>query len=949
MSKKYQNKPNAENNNLENSRRDFFKKSALGAGALTLATSSALTSCTTEPQQKTKNGAPVLQGTASTPVPSDQWFAPSEIDVTDDSTQGIKELSNLKSLEGDVQVPFQSLPNILVVDQNVSGKTPGGNTPLFGYNGTVPGPTFRVKGSQDLEVLLFNALSGNDGYWAVKSDARKVHGDARLNPDTLDWQIDGHLYGPHQQHVTNLHTHGLHVSPGKFKSSSTKESEVVHSDNVLLRIIPVQDYVNRVVLGKGPRLMDNEIVGFARYKFHLPRPDGTPHYAGTHWYHPHPHGATFDQVAGGMAGFLIVEGPIDDYIESQFSNNDYKELPLMIQRVLGPTPSQGEAPPAPKGNQKKNNAVVVTANGQPLTGSSPIPTTSVYKNQVIRLRVLNGSVDGKGYLRFMISKGETTPSLINPNNNLYSKAGRCSKNGKAPKNASASLKRWFTDEVTDSRICMTNIAFDGINLIDSQGNYTDLPVEWITIGVANRADLLVNIPDSAKDGDIFTIWGQEMEEAIDADGASNASGNSNLNLKIAQFKVVKRAGGELSAPSLNPDKSLAISWTAAGKVEDMLMPIGENEITISDNSETTDAYIPPSPTNLQNQPITMNASGNAGKAIRARRIIYSGFGHASVAAAAFDPNVSVTSGDGVKNSLHTVFNAMLIDGKKYGADTATHQGWDTAQHRMKVNTAEEWSVYNYSMTTYLVDPAKDNTDPTNYVVGVPSYKNGNGSSIPGLSSSSLLRSKAVHHPFHIHQNPFYVRSIQDYEGNELLPLDDNGDPIPRWQDTVYLPHNGGRVIFRSRFWDYTGKYVDHCHLLQHEDWGMMQAIEVVDGVNTKANYLPLPVSEASKQNVFPGLSLKQMFTLDLGKVKNVFIDDSSLKMLCYDPSTTSFFNQTPITNLTAKSVDSSYFKQGNNNQTVNEQNVGYLIEPVPTETNPYPSWNNDLVSSKQNT
>lgn len=32
---------------------------------------------------------------------------------------------------------------------------------------------------------------------------------------------------------------------------------------------------------------------------------------------------------------------------------------------------------------------------------------------------------------------------------------------------------------------------------------------------------------------------------------------------------------------------------------------------------------------------------------------------------------------------------------------------------------------------------------------------------------------------------------------------------------------------RSRFADFTGKFVIHCHILGHEDRGMMQVVEVI--------------------------------------------------------------------------------------------------------------------------
>ena len=36
----------------------------------------------------------------------------------------------------------------------------------------------------------------------------------------------------------------------------------------------------------------------------------------------------------------------------------------------------------------------------------------------------------------------------------------------------------------------------------------------------------------------------------------------------------------------------------------------------------------------------------------------------------------------------------------------------------------------------------------------------------------------------------------------------------------------GEIVIRSRFLDFTGKYVLHCHMMNHEDLGMMQVVEV---------------------------------------------------------------------------------------------------------------------------
>ena len=79
------------------------------------------------------------------------------------------------------------------------------------------------------------------------------------------------------------------------------------------------------------------------------------------------------------------------------------------------------------------------------------------------------------------------------------------------------------------------------------------------------------------------------------------------------------------------------------------------------------------------------------------------------------------------------------------------------------------------------------------------------------------------HAFHIHVNPFFVTHIN---GEELA----EDDPRRRWQDTIGIPSNDdgpGSITCRSRFETFAGKFVIHCHILRHEDLGMMQTVEVV--------------------------------------------------------------------------------------------------------------------------
>lgn len=72
------------------------------------------------------------------------------------------------------------------------------------------------------------------------------------------------------------------------------------------------------------------------------------------------------------------------------------------------------------------------------------------------------------------------------------------------------------------------------------------------------------------------------------------------------------------------------------------------------------------------------------------------------------------------------------------------------------------------------------------------------------------------HSFHVHVNHFQLMSIngRPHEGHGL-------------QDVASIPAKG-RFVIRIRFNTYTGKTVLHCHILNHEDAGMMAVLEIIE-------------------------------------------------------------------------------------------------------------------------
>ena len=78
-----------------------------------------------------------------------------------------------------------------------------------------------------------------------------------------------------------------------------------------------------------------------------------------------------------------------------------------------------------------------------------------------------------------------------------------------------------------------------------------------------------------------------------------------------------------------------------------------------------------------------------------------------------------------------------------------------------------------------------------------------------------VETDGMEHPFHLHVNPFQVVSR-------------NGKPEPygAWKDTI-LVGSGETVRIRIPFKDFAGKTVYHCHILDHEDLGMMGNLEII--------------------------------------------------------------------------------------------------------------------------
>ncbi len=106
----------------------------------------------------------------------------------------------------------------------------------------------------------------------------------------------------------------------------------------------------------------------------------------------------------------------------------------------------------------------------------------------------------------------------------------------------------------------------------------------------------------------------------------------------------------------------------------------------------------------------------------------------------------------------------------------------------------------------------------------------------------FINSNNDEHPIHIHVNDFQLMEYFDptsglHYGPTHYGLDNVNVPAPSMtpDESVIEP---GLLTVRTRFDDYAGLYVMHCHRLNHEDNGLMAMVNVIPAVSSYAAVVP---------------------------------------------------------------------------------------------------------------
>ena len=207
--------------------------------------------------------------------------------------QALVEPATLTSTEGLLTVRLEATEGPVQIA--------GRQATALSYNGGLPGPTLRLRPGDRLRVRLVNRLA----------------------------------------QATNLHVHGLHVSPER------------NGDNPFVTVEPGSTF---------------------DYDYRLAH----DHPSGMFWYHPHHHGMVADQIFRGLYGAIIVDEP----------EGGFGSIPITRERVfvisdISLNAAGNIRPPSPMARMRGREGDLVLVNGQ------SAPTLAAKPGERERWRIVN--------------------------------------------------------------------------------------------------------------------------------------------------------------------------------------------------------------------------------------------------------------------------------------------------------------------------------------------------------------------------------------------------------------------------------------------------------------------------------------------------------------------------------------------------------------------------------
>lgn len=161
---------------------------------------------------------------------------------------------------------------------------------------------------------------------------------------------------------------------------------------------------------------------------------------------------------------------------------------------------------------------------------------------------------------------------------------------------------------------------------------------------------------------------------------------------------------------------------------------------------------------------------------------------------------------------------MVIDGTRYPVFSATVEGEAVADHEVDWPAAPLPEIVTAEQAIEVTLGADTSGSELLWTVNGEAYVEGDMVPVTGdvPTTMHLRETSGLDHPFHLHGQFFQV---VDRDGK---PAD---EPGPR--DTVVVRGQGEVTIFTG--FENAGRWMAHCHILEHAEAGMMTEYDVSDG------------------------------------------------------------------------------------------------------------------------
>lgn len=600
--------------------------------------------------------------------------------------------------------------NVIYIDSKLYNPGTGqyDNVRLRGYSGasTDPdaryvAPTIEAQPGDTVDLMLHNQLPADPSCSGMPKD-----------PDE-----------PHCFNGTNMHAHGLWISPAG------------NSDNVLLSINPGVSF---------------------QYEYNIP-PD---HPSGTFWYHSHRHGSTALQVSSGMAGALIIRG-------------------------------------------------------------NRLPTASAHGD----IDTLLKDADDQALTERVLVLQQIQYACLDPDGNI-----------KVRKDAQGRVVAWVCDPGDVGRI---------ERYADANGNGFG-PGSWNESGRYTSVNGLILPTFQAKAG-VIERWRMIHAGVRDTIALqffplkSGAASVARLEASAADQFIGENCGTDPVPYQVIASDGLTMA-TAQQRTIDVLQPGYRSDalVVFPDAGRycVVNAEIP--------------ASASVSRSAEPRRLL----GIVDVALGTRVPDVRTY----VVDQLVAAAGRVMPTEVRQTVINDLRDGFKLTEFTPHPDVADA-EVTGQQYLTFFIDtsgPAvkfEVSSDAFDLPFDPKPYDPKRIDRVLTLGSVDewQLQSRFVSHPFHIHVNPFQIVKILDPNGKDVSAPDavddaDGQTPDPQypglkgvWKDTIWVkslipnidafPKGIYTIVMRTRYQRYIGEYVLHCHILDHEDQGMMQnvLVDIPDG------------------------------------------------------------------------------------------------------------------------